>query len=108
MYDLFEHMSPSGSSGQGGGARSGKATRKKPTVSSQFKDSLHALMATLGQASPYFVRCIKPNVQKVCHCTCLSVCIFACTDLFQSFCVNGSFCIMQFQCVWCSLGCGFV
>ena len=42
-----------------------KPSRKKATVSSQFKESLHSLMQTLGQANPYFVRCIKPNGEKV-------------------------------------------
>jgi myosin-7 len=40
----------------------GSETRKRaPTLSSQFKKSLEALMNTLGQCNPFFVRCIKPN-----------------------------------------------
>eukprot|EP00118_Oscarella_pearsei_P013163 m.102222 g.102222 ORF g.102222 m.102222 type:complete len:1858 (+) comp37156_c0_seq6:100-5673(+) len=62
IYDLFEHMESSSSDQQRGRSRA----RKKPTVSSQFKDSLHSLMSTLSQANPYFVRCIKPNSSKVC------------------------------------------
>lgn len=30
-----------------------------------FQDSLHALMATLSASNPFFVRCIKPNMDKV-------------------------------------------
>ncbi|XP_006895075.1 PREDICTED: unconventional myosin-X [Elephantulus edwardii] len=61
IYDLFEHVS----------SRSSQDTLKcgskhrRPTVSSQFKDSLHSLMATLSSSNPFFVRCIKPNVQKM-------------------------------------------
>ncbi|KAK7168851.1 hypothetical protein R3I93_004987 [Phoxinus phoxinus] len=60
IYDLFERV----------GSRSGDETlkmgtaRRKPTVSSQFRDSLHALMATLSASNPFFVRCIKPNMEK--------------------------------------------
>ncbi|XP_056894751.1 unconventional myosin-X isoform X1 [Takifugu flavidus] len=60
IYDLFEHV----------GSRSGDETlkmgtaRRKPTVSSQFRDSLHSLMATLSASNPFFVRCIKPNMDK--------------------------------------------
>lgn len=32
-----------------------------------FQDSLHALMATLSASNPFFVRCIKPNMDKVRH-----------------------------------------
>jgi len=43
----------------------GNETRKKaPTLSSQFKKSLDALMRTLGNCSPFFIRCIKPNELK--------------------------------------------
>lgn len=72
MYDLFEHMALSdtgqGPGGGGIGRRMSlkrKGARKKATVSSQFKDSLHSLMTILGQSNPYFVRCIKPNMMKV-------------------------------------------
>uniref|UniRef100_A0AAV2JXA4 Uncharacterized protein n=1 Tax=Knipowitschia caucasica TaxID=637954 RepID=A0AAV2JXA4_KNICA len=60
IYDLFERV----------GSRSGDETlkmgtaRRKPTVSSQFRDSLHSLMATLSASNPFFVRCIKPNMDK--------------------------------------------
>ncbi|XP_019374010.1 PREDICTED: unconventional myosin-X [Gavialis gangeticus] len=61
IYDLFEHVS----------SRNNQDTLKcgskhrKPTVSLQFKESLHSLMATLSSSNPFFVRCIKPNMQKM-------------------------------------------
>uniref|UniRef100_U3IHW3 Myosin X n=1 Tax=Anas platyrhynchos platyrhynchos TaxID=8840 RepID=U3IHW3_ANAPP len=61
IYDLFEHVS----------SRNNQDTLKcgskhrKPTVSLQFKESLHSLMATLSSSNPFFIRCIKPNVQKM-------------------------------------------
>lgn len=61
IYDLFEHVS----------SRNNQDTLKcgskhrRPTVSSQFKDSLHSLMATLSSSNPFFVRCVKPNMQKM-------------------------------------------
>ncbi|KAJ8397366.1 hypothetical protein AAFF_G00439150 [Aldrovandia affinis] len=61
VYDLFEHVS----------SRNNQDTLKcgskhrRPTVSSQFKNSLHSLMATLSTANPFFVRCIKPNTHKM-------------------------------------------
>ncbi|KAK6315512.1 hypothetical protein J4Q44_G00150410 [Coregonus suidteri] len=60
IYDLFERV----------GSRNGEETlkmgtaRRKPTVSSQFRDSLHSLMNTLSASNPFFVRCIKPNMDK--------------------------------------------
>ncbi|VDM46989.1 unnamed protein product [Toxocara canis] len=41
---------------------------KKPTkkcVSFQFRDSLNELMAVLGATRPHYVRCIKPNDEKL-------------------------------------------
>ncbi|XP_053327663.1 unconventional myosin-X-like [Spea bombifrons] len=61
IYDLFEKVC----------SRSGEETlkmgtqRKKPTVSSQFRESLHSLMAMLSTSNPFFIRCIKPNTDKL-------------------------------------------
>ena len=49
MYDLFEHMSVSDQGGGGKrptmmGKRGGKPSRKKTTVSSQFKVSTYNIM----------------------------------------------------------------
>lgn len=41
-------------------------TRKQPlTVTAQFQNSLAALMDTLNQANPFFIRCIKSNPDKI-------------------------------------------
>ncbi|KAL5277342.1 MYO9B family protein [Megaselia abdita] len=46
--------------------QTGIKTRKQPlTVTAQFQVSLNALMDTLNQANPYFIRCIKSNAQKI-------------------------------------------
>ncbi|CAH2305349.1 unconventional myosin-X-like [Pelobates cultripes] len=61
IYDLFEKVC----------SRSSEETlkmgtqRKKPTVSSQFRESLHSLMAMLNTSNPFFIRCIKPNTDKL-------------------------------------------
>uniref|UniRef100_A0A671TBE4 Myosin X, like 1 n=1 Tax=Sinocyclocheilus anshuiensis TaxID=1608454 RepID=A0A671TBE4_9TELE len=60
IYDLFEQVSSRNNEET---LKMGTA-RKKPTLSSQFRDSLHALMATLSVSNPFFVRCIKPNMDK--------------------------------------------
>ncbi|XP_064475014.1 unconventional myosin-IXa-like isoform X2 [Ornithodoros turicata] len=39
--------------------------KQPPTVTAQFQVSLHHLMEALGQANPFFVRCIKSNADKV-------------------------------------------
>uniref|UniRef100_A0A8C6PD54 Myosin X, like 1 n=1 Tax=Nothobranchius furzeri TaxID=105023 RepID=A0A8C6PD54_NOTFU len=61
IYDLFEKVGSRNNEEKMGTAR------RKPTVSSQFRDSLHALMATLSVSNPFFIRCIKPNMEKNPH-----------------------------------------
>ncbi|XP_077125819.1 unconventional myosin-X [Ranitomeya variabilis] len=61
IYDLFEHVSSRNNQDT---LKSGSKHRK-PTVSLQFKDSLHSLMAKLSTSNPFFVRCIKPNIHKM-------------------------------------------
>ncbi|XP_018413949.1 PREDICTED: unconventional myosin-X [Nanorana parkeri] len=61
IYDLFEHVSSRNNQDT---LKSGSKHRKL-TVSLQFKDSLHSLMAKLSTSNPFFVRCIKPNVHKM-------------------------------------------
>ncbi|XP_061599184.1 unconventional myosin-X [Cololabis saira] len=58
IYDLFEKVGSRNNEEKMGTAR------RKPTVSSQFRDSLHSLMATLSASNPFFIRCIKPNMEK--------------------------------------------
>uniref|UniRef100_A0A1B6CAA5 Myosin motor domain-containing protein n=1 Tax=Clastoptera arizonana TaxID=38151 RepID=A0A1B6CAA5_9HEMI len=43
----------------------GPTLRKRKTVGSQFRDSLNALMATLNETTPHYIRCIKPNDNKL-------------------------------------------
>ncbi|XP_051879178.1 unconventional myosin-X-like [Pristis pectinata] len=62
IYDLFERVY---SWNNGDDTLKMGTQRRKPTVSSQFRDSLHSLMATLSLSNPFFIRCIKPNTQKV-------------------------------------------
>jgi myosin-9 len=40
-------------------------SNKQYSVSAQFQHSLTRLMGTLAQATPYFIRCIKSNNEKV-------------------------------------------
>ncbi|XP_056148593.1 unconventional myosin-X [Lampris incognitus] len=61
VYDLFEHVL----SRNKADTLKCSSKHRRPTVSSQFKNSLHSLMATLSTSNPYFVRCIKPNTQKM-------------------------------------------
>ncbi|XP_051547718.1 unconventional myosin-IXAb-like isoform X2 [Myxocyprinus asiaticus] len=39
--------------------------KKPPSISAQFNVSLNKLMETLGQAEPYFVKCIRSNADKL-------------------------------------------
>lgn len=61
VYDLFEHVLSRNKQD----TLKSSTKHRRPTVSSQFKDSLHSLMATLSTSNPYFIRCIKPNTHKM-------------------------------------------
>ncbi|KAM4605771.1 unconventional myosin-X [Polymixia lowei] len=61
VYDLFEHVSSRNKQD----TLKSSSKHRRPTVSSQFKNSLHSLMASLSTSNPYFVRCIKPNIHKM-------------------------------------------
>ncbi|XP_050522189.1 unconventional myosin-Va isoform X2 [Daktulosphaira vitifoliae] len=39
--------------------------QNKKTVGSQFRDSLNALMTTLNDTTPHYIRCVKPNDLKL-------------------------------------------
>ncbi|XP_015589004.1 myosin-VIIa [Cephus cinctus] len=39
--------------------------KRSPTLSLEFRSSLELLMTTLGSCNPFFVRCIKPNVEQI-------------------------------------------
>lgn len=45
-------------------AQKAQAKTKRSTVATEFKESLSILMDKMAQASPHFVRCIKPNHAK--------------------------------------------
>eukprot|EP00937_MAST-01D_sp_MAST-1D-sp2_P004504 g4504.t1 len=45
--------------------RAARGGSKKATVGSQFKLQLKNLMTTLNTTSPHFIRCVKPNMEKV-------------------------------------------
>jgi len=57
VFDLFETLG-------GAKAQKGGTSRRKTTLCVQFKDSLGQLMKLLGMANPFFVRCVKPNMEK--------------------------------------------
>ncbi|KAM4551102.1 unconventional myosin-X [Odontesthes bonariensis] len=61
VYDLFEHVLSRNKQD----TLKSSSKHRRPTVSLQFKDSLHSLMATLSTSNPYFIRCIKPNTHKM-------------------------------------------
>uniref|UniRef100_A0A8C5GV94 Myosin X n=1 Tax=Gouania willdenowi TaxID=441366 RepID=A0A8C5GV94_GOUWI len=61
VYDLFEHVLSRNKQD----TLKSSSKHRRPTVSSQFKNSLHSLMATLSTSNPFFIRCIKPNTNKM-------------------------------------------
>uniref|UniRef100_A0A672NQG0 Myosin X n=1 Tax=Sinocyclocheilus grahami TaxID=75366 RepID=A0A672NQG0_SINGR len=61
VYDLFERVN----TWTGQDTVKCGSKYRRPTVSSQFKNSLHSLMSTLSASNPFFVRCVKPNNSKM-------------------------------------------
>lgn len=53
-----------GSGGGGGGGKQQKGSTKS-TLGTQFRNQLVGLLATLRTTEPHFIRCVKPNHQKV-------------------------------------------
>jgi myosin heavy subunit len=58
-------MRKGGKGKRGGGARNAKSKADKKSVSAQFSESLAALMIRMNRCLPHFVRCIKPNPDKM-------------------------------------------
>jgi len=48
-----------------GAAAGNKKTGSKETLGTQFKNQLQSLMDLLAATEPYFIRCVKPNPEKV-------------------------------------------
>lgn len=58
---IVTQKSMSGTTGAGGQSQK----QHKKTVGSQFRDSLNLLMTTLNSTNPHYIRCIKPNDDKL-------------------------------------------
>ena len=88
MYDLFEHMSVSDQGGGGKrptmmGKRGGKPSRKKTTVSSQFKVSTLMNHAIAGFN---FISIVHLHIQLLCkaqNVICMYMYIIATTQMYM-------------------------
>jgi hypothetical protein len=49
------------------GVPGGKKGSTKSTLGGQFRNQLIGLLDTLYKTEPHFIRCVKPNHQKVKH-----------------------------------------
>ncbi|CAK9106539.1 Myosin-I heavy chain (Class VII unconventional myosin) (DdMVII) (DdM7) [Durusdinium trenchii] len=47
------------------GSRAGSSRSRRKTLGSKFKEQLNNLICTLEDTEPHFIRCIKPNAEKV-------------------------------------------
>ena len=63
---LLQNIAPASAGGEAEAApRRGGAAQKQPTVSGTFRASLNSLAATMLATHQHFIRCIKPNPEKV-------------------------------------------
>lgn len=61
LKEIAESLGPEG--GESNAKRGG--AKKSKTVSSNFRASLAALIEKLNSAEPHFIRCVKPNAEKI-------------------------------------------
>lgn len=64
LKEIGETLAAEAADGGKPGGRPG-GTKKSKTVSSGFRASLQSLVSKLNEAEPHFVRCVKPNAEKV-------------------------------------------
>jgi len=62
LQEIGENIAAELAEASSGGGGRGKKTK---TVSSAFRTSLKELMEKLSNADPHFIRCVKPNAEKV-------------------------------------------
>eukprot|EP00013_Stygamoeba_regulata_P010187 CAMPEP_0177679212 /NCGR_PEP_ID=MMETSP0447-20121125/29476_1 /TAXON_ID=0 /ORGANISM="Stygamoeba regulata, Strain BSH-02190019" /LENGTH=948 /DNA_ID=CAMNT_0019188375 /DNA_START=114 /DNA_END=2960 /DNA_ORIENTATION=- len=64
FQETSEPAPPAAPAGKGARPGARPKARQTPTVGANFKKQLGELMQLLGSTSPFFVRCVKPNMAK--------------------------------------------
>jgi hypothetical protein len=65
VAELFQEKVAEGGGGAGGSTRKGSTANTKSTLGGQFRNQLIGLINTLKTTEPLFIRCVKPNHEKV-------------------------------------------
>ena len=65
VSELFQEKVPEGGAGGAKESRKGSAAATKSTLGGQFRNQLIGLITTLRTTEPHFIRCVKPNHEKV-------------------------------------------